>query len=154
MRARLFLVGLAGACFIGALGPACGGSGSGGADSGPGKDSTVPDTSKPDTSTPDTGSKDGGGACTGLDAAAAMIQYSPACGTCVEANCCSQAQACAGNAACIAIVKCQLDCIHDGGAPETCAMNCVYDGGSSGKTVAEAFDDCLIGSCPGMCVTK
>jgi hypothetical protein len=135
MRAIAIFVGLLSVCFIGVLVPACG--------------SNSPSTAGTDAA-PDAG---GENACPGLEAAEAMISFTASCFACVTAHCCSQAQTCAGDPACIAVVKCQIACTQDGGVPMTCAETCVDDTDSgTGSSDATSFDLCLAASCMMQCV--
>jgi len=151
MTTKLFFVRVVRPCWLAVLALGCGGSGSNPVDAGPHQDSATSDAVK-ETDPEDTGR----GVCTGLDAAAMMIMYTPACAACVQTKCCTQAQACAGDPACIAIVECQLSCIHSdtGLTPMQCAEYCVDDGGAVGRTAAQNFDFCLISSCPTTCTTR
>jgi hypothetical protein len=136
MRARPIFIGLLSVCLIGVLVPACG--------------SNSPSTAEPDAA-PDTGEEN---ACNGLDAAEAMISFTAACSACVTAHCCSQAQMFAEDAACIAVVKCQIACTQDGGVPMTCAETCVDETDSgTGSSDATSFDLCLAASCMMQCVS-
>ena len=75
------------------------------------------------------------------------------CLVCLAKNCCSQAEACAGDTKCEAIVKCQLACIASGKSGPVCAPLCIDDSGSStARTQATAFDYCILGNCSNVCV--
>jgi hypothetical protein len=151
MITKLMVVGVACVGLLGLVTPACGSSSGGsGGDAGTVDTSTGTEAASKDGPAP----TDTGGACTGLDAAAMMISYSAACGSCVEKNCCSQAQKCADDQACITIVKCQLDCIDEAGGTmqTTCATTCIDASDSStGAVDATNFDECLIHSCMSEC---
>jgi hypothetical protein len=161
MRKKSFFLGLVGVtCIVvGTTASGCGsstagtdGGTDGGTDSGhPGKDGGGMESSMSCSSDAEGNLKDG--ACPALDAAAAMIMFTPACGACVDQNCCSVAQICASNPACIAIIKCQLACIADGGSGIACATSCVdASNDDCAKGQAQNFDQCLVASCSTSCV--
>jgi hypothetical protein len=75
-----------------------------------------------------------------------MQLTSDPCDQCIGKSCCTQAQGCDGNAACMAILNCVQQCAGD----QTCDQQCAQqhqDGVPALKQVAT----CMQNSCTGVC---
>ena len=70
-----------------------------------------------------------------------------ACGSCVTAQCCPQATACAGDPRCLALEACLLAC----GSDYECRAACVQANPVGDHVDVPALDTCVAASCRGPC---
>lgn len=76
-----------------------------------------------------------------------MQTANPACGQCIEASCCAQMKACAGDASCVALDGCFTAC---GPEDETCLRACTQKH-PNGVTPWKAMYDCAQAQCATSC---
>jgi hypothetical protein len=102
---------------------------------------------KTDGTTPTTDSGSDGGSCK-LEATSG----DKTCDTCVEGSCCAVANACAGDAECLALYACIAACpAADAGADAgSCVADCA-DVHPNGKAGVKALEDCVDAHCSSQC---
>jgi len=103
--------------------------------------------------------------CMGIDADSVGIDFAPGCLTCIATYCCTEAKACATNAECKQIIKCEASCYALGntsdGCTEVCTGNNGQDAGAGSfdgcvipnpaEIQAQSLDDCFVPHCASLC---
>ena len=116
-------------------------------DCGPRSSSTMPASSDagPPSSGDAGGPADAGPACGDLDALASAAERWGQSLDDYAAECCSQAEACAANADCVAYHGCLYDCFSGGGPDRGCIDGCQssHPGFNEGR-VYERFSGCIL----------
>ena len=70
-----------------------------------------------------------------------------ACDACFEEACCTEGAACGGNAGCLSLWDCIVDCDGD----PACRSACEDAATASGLDAYDQLEGCLLGSCSGAC---
>jgi len=73
--------------------------------------------------------------------------YSPACNSCLAAQCCAQIEDCKSDAACSPQLRCIVEC-QDDENPAACSMACAREDLHAGYV---AYDDCSFVECLSTC---
>lgn len=86
---------------------------------------------------------DGGGGTTGPtnNDACSGLGGSDACGQCLNASCCNEMQACAGNQSCTALINCANACTE-----QTCYENCIQSN-QAGAQALQPLITCAQNNC-------
>jgi hypothetical protein len=89
------------------------------------------------------GGSAGGGGSSSSNEACGISFKSPACASCVAADCCSVNKACVDDASCVTL----LDCIVNCGGNQSCGDNCASAAPSSALQELESATSCWSNSC-------
>jgi hypothetical protein len=98
------------------------------------------------------GTNEGGGPCSSLAAAEAMLDIPAACGACLGASCCSELDACENSSACRDITLCVASCRGKGGTSASCTPECSGESDSGSATAeVDSLAACVAAHCSAVC---
>lgn len=144
--AVLGMAGVVAACS--STGGDSGDGGSGGKDpTGTGTNTTTGSMVTSSSTMATTSSSSGnGGAGGGAECVGGLMGAAPACQECLDANCCSQQQACAAEVQCTGLLDCEVNCPM---GDDQCITDCIA-AAPIGAPLLDALDDCFGGPICGL----